>query len=278
ERIEDRFTSGSSPWIRESEYGNDCVTSNYYHTHKCISAKGDYADGAYHKYADYDVYMNNNKDENGEYIRDENGMIHVRIDGNAYFGSATSSNSTKLDMVMNHNFWSDTETFNWTYVYEIGGTFVLDGDIKVGDIRNGQNNYRDDPTMQRLGNVRVPIISVDKLHLTNRVTRIDAIILANEIDTCAYNSYADFVSGNRIKSDRSNLSADVCNNTVEFRAPVYTKKLILNRTAGSERGSSTTQRAEIFDMNMATYLWSYNQMSRYSQAVTVEQRESAPRY
>jgi hypothetical protein len=278
ERIEDRFTSGSSPWIRESEYGNDCVTSNYYHTHKCISAKGDYADGAYHKYADYDVYMNNNKDENGEYIRDENGMIHVRIDGDAYFGSATSSNSTKLDMVMNHNFWSDTETFNWTYVYEIKGTFVLDGDIKVGDIRDGGNNYRDDPTMQRLGNVRVPIISVDKLHLTNRVTRIDAIILANEIDTCAYNTFADFVSGNRIKADRSNLNADVCNHTVEFRAPVYTKKLILNRTAGSERGNSTIQRAEIFDMNMATYLWSYNQMSRYSQAVTVEQREGAPRY
>ncbi len=278
ERIEDRFTSGSSPWIRESEYGNDCVTSNYYHTHKCISAKGDYADGAYHKYADYDVYMNNNKDENGEYIRDENGMIHVRIDGDAYFGSATSSNSTKLDMVMNHNFWSDTETFNWTYVYEIKGTFVLDGDIKVGDIRDGGNNYRDDPTMQRLGNVRVPIISVDKLHLTNRVTRIDAIILANEIDTCAYNTFADFVSGNRIKADRSNLNADVCNHTVEFRAPVYTKKLILNRTAGSERGNSTIQRAEIFDMNMATYLWSYNQMSRYSQAVTVEQRELPSRY
>ncbi len=278
ERIEDRFTSGSSPWIRESEYGNDCVTSNYYHTHKCISAKGDYADGAYHKYADYDVYMNNNKDENGEYIRDENGMIHVRINGDAYFGSATSTNSTKLDMVMNHNFWSDTETFNWTYVYEIKGTFVLDGDIKVGDIRDGGNNYRDDPTMQRLGNVRVPIISVDKLHLTNRVTRIDAIILANEIDTCAYNTFADFVSGNRIKADRSNLNADVCNHTVEFRAPVYTKKLILNRTAGSERGNSTIQRAEIFDMNMATYLWSYNQMSRYSQAVTVEQRELPSRY
>lgn len=278
ERIEDRFTSGSSPWIGESEYGNDCVLSNYYHTHKCISAKGHYTDGAYHKYADYDVYMNNNKDENGEYIRDENGMIHVRINGDAYFGSATSTNSTKLDMVMNHNFWSDTETFNWTYVYEINGTFVLDGDIKVGDIRDGGNNYRDDPTMQRLGNVRVPIISVKKLHLTNRVTRIDAIILADEIDTCAYNTFADFVSGNRIKDDRSNLSADVCNNTVEFRAPVYTKKLILNRTAGSEKGNNTVQRAEIFDMNMATYLWSYNQMSRYSQAVTVEQREAAPRY
>ena len=278
ERIEDRFTSGSSPWIRESEYGNDCVTDNYYHTHKCIKAKGDHTDNAYHKYADYDVYMNNNRDAEGNYIRDENGMIHVRIDGDAYFGSATSANSTKLDMVMNHNFWSDTETFNWTYVYEIDGTFVLDGDIKVGDIRNGGNNYRDDPVMQRLGNVRVPIISVDKLHLTNRVTRIDAIILANEIDTCAYNSYADFVSGNKIKADRSNLSADVCNNTVEFRAPVYTKKLILNRTAGSESGSNTIQRAEIFDMNMATYLWSYNQMSRYSQAVTVEQKELPSRY
>jgi hypothetical protein len=36
--------------------------------------------------------------------------------------------------------------------------------------------------------------------------------------------------------------------------------------------SSTIQRAEIFDMNMATYLWSYNQMSRYSQAVTVGQK------
>jgi len=31
-------------------------------------------------------------------------------------------------------------------------------------------------------------------------------------------------------------------------------------------------------MNMATYLWSYNQMSRYSQAVTVEQKELPSRY
>ena len=222
--------------------------------------------------------MNNLEDENGNPIRDENGMIHVRINGDAYFGAAIANNNYQTDMVMNHNFWSDEHTFNWTYVYEISGTFVLDGDIKVGDIRDGGNNYKDDPILERLGNVRVPIISVNKLHLTNKVKRIDAIILANEIDTCAYNTYYDFLNGNKINVGGDNLSANVCNNTVEFRAPVYTKKLILNRTAGGDSGTNTIKRAEIFNMNMASYLWSFNQMSRYSQAVTVEQKEQAPRY
>ena len=276
QRIEERFTSGSSPWIQPSAYNTDCVTSNYYHTHKCISAKGDYP--TTRAFADYEVFMNNLKDENGDPIRDENGMIHVRIDGDAYYGAATTNTNYQTDMVMNHNFWSDESTFNWTYVYEISGTFVLDGDIKVGDIRDGGNNYKDNPILERLGNIRVPIISVDKLYLTNNVTRIDAIIFANEINTCAFDNYSDFLSGNKINVGGNILDSTKCNNTVEFRAPVYTKKLILNRTAGGESGTSTIQRAEIFNMNMATYLWSFNQMSRYSQAVTVGQKEQPPRY
>ena len=47
---------------------------------------------------------------------------------------------------------------------------------------------------------------------------------------------------------------------------------------GGGNGNTTAQRAEIFNMNMGIYFWSFNQMSRYNQAVTTYSRELPTRY
>ncbi len=76
----------------------------------------------------------------------------------------------------------------------------------------------------------------------------------------------------------SNFNANTCNEQILFRAPVITRKLTLNRTYGASYGESSVKRAEIFDLNPYTYLWSYGQMGRYSQAVTTYSREMPSRY
>lgn len=40
----------------------------------------------------------------------------------------------------------------------------------------------------------------------------------------------------------------------------------------------TIKRAEIFYLGMENYLWSFNQMTRYNQAITTYSRELPPRY
>ena len=74
------------------------------------------------------------------------------------------------------------------------------------------------------------------------------------------------------------LDSDKCNKSLVFDAPVITEKLIMNRTFGAGSQSESIQRAEIFNLNMANYLWSYSQMSRYSQAITTYSRELPSRY
>ena len=54
------------------------------------------------------------------------------------------------------------------------------------------------------------------------------------------------------------------------------KGIIYDYDSGS--GNTTAQRAEIFNMNMGIYFWSFNQMSRYNQAVTTYSRELPTRY
>ncbi len=93
------------------------------------------------------------------------------------------------------------------------------------------------------------------------------------------------------------LRSTMCSNELRFTAPVVvgnhknsdaTKaaKLILNRNygaggrgeSGADGGGDQYRRAEIFELSPATYLWSYAEMSRYSQAITTYSRELPSRY
>jgi len=143
------------------------------------------------------------------------------------------------------------------------------------------------------GDFRMPIIIANKVWFTGNPTRVDAIIIAKEeLNTCKWNSYNDFLSNvlpsfptkkNNLASNKANeMSSNICNNELRFTAPVVVKgKLILNRTygaGGANSGGDQIRRAEIFELNAATYLWSFAEMSRYSQAITTYSRELPSRY
>jgi hypothetical protein len=131
-------------------------------------------------------------------------------------------------------------------------------------------------TMNDIGDVYNIIIFADKVSVMSNVKRIDATIIANEVNTCGYN-----YDGSRMETignDVRKLDASKCNEQLVFNAPVITSKIILNRTFGAEKGDNSIKRAEIFNLNMANYLWSFNQMNRYSQAITTYTKEIPSRY
>ena len=150
----------------------------------------------------------------------------------------------------------DNPNPNRTIVYNIKGTLKITGNIN--DERNVNKSGLSDLT-------GVIIIAKD-IEIDRKVSYINATIVAkSSLNTCESFKLSD-------------LNSEVCNTTIVFDAPVFTKKLILNRTAGADAATDSIRRAEIFNLNMADYLWSYYQMTNYNQATTTFSRELPSRY
>lgn len=155
---------------------------------------------------------------------------------------------------------------NHTIVYSAPDkNIVIDGDLGY----NGGNIAGADSITQ-------VIIIAKNVYFTSAPTYINAVIIANEVNTCR------FVGANKVavggKGSAGTIDSTQCNQALRFDAPVIVKKLILNRTFGAGNGDDAIRRAEIFNFNMANYLWSFNQMTRLSQATTTYSRELPTRY
>ena len=179
-------------------------------------------------------------------------------------------------------------TANSVIVYQADTIVINSSIIANADEKKGPNDFR------------MPIIIANKVWFTGTPKRIDAIIIAKEeLNTCKWNNYNSFVNnvlpsfptgtaqhdsaGNTLYtlwSNKSNeMGSNICTNELRFTAPVIVKgKVVLNRTSGGGNGGDQYRRAEIFELNPATYLWSYYEMSRYSQATTTYSRELPSRY
>ena len=83
---------------------------------------------------------------------------------------------------------------------------------------------------------------------------------------------------NGVRTRLNSLSSQVCNNELIFEAPVITSAIKLHRTYGADEENNAIRRAEVFNFNMANYLWSYSQSAKYNQANTTNIRELPPRY
>ena len=155
---------------------------------------------------------------------------------------------------------------NRTIVYSAPDkSIVIDGDINYD---NGNKSTLDDLTQV--------IIIAKNVYFTSRPTYVNAIIIAETVNTCKYNSGSKVAIAG--KNSAATISYAMCNQALRFDSPVITKKIILNRTAGADQGDDAIRRAEIFNLNMANFLWSFNQMSRLSQATTTYSRELPTRY
>ena len=132
------------------------------------------------------------------------------------------------------------------------------------------------------------LIFAKKINITSNVTNIDAWLILdedygdNQIDTCSDNHYPNALS---------------CNETLTITGPVFARKLVLNRTAGSHTGGGragahplqtgptgtyyaegSIHPAEVFTLRADAYFWAYRQSLSGGQAYMVYSREIAPRY
>ena len=194
-------------------------------------------------------------------VIDESGAIVMRVNGNAKVSS--------LPNIPNSAFEARGITSrNRTIVYSMKGkTLTITGNL------NEQTG-----NMTSLDDVTGVVIVAGTVNIDSSVTYINATIIADEVNTCKTHNGKTVMFNGATNNNQVSLSSSICNTTLRFDGPVVTKKIILNRTAGAGKAANSIKRGEIFNLNMADYLWSFNQMSRYNQAVTTYSRELPPRY
>ena len=159
----------------------------------------------------------------------------------------------------------------------VDGTLTIDRNINIA--QETYNAVDDFPQV---------LIFAKKINITSNVTNIDAWLILdedygdNQIDTCSDNHYPNALS---------------CNETLTITGPVFARKLILNRTAGSHTGGGragthplqtgptgtyyaegSIHPAEVFTLRADAYFWAYRQSLSGGQAYMVYSREIAPRY
>lgn len=146
---------------------------------------------------------------------------------------------------------------------------------------------------------QIVIYARDGINIDPSVDQIDAwLITEGTINTCT-----DFVEGSTTvpgtaASVKDGTLANVtCNNNLTINGPVFAKKVITNRTYGTDGISngdenlamdgdtdssdydSRAAAAEIFNLSADTYLWAYAQAGRYSSSYNeAYSRELPPRY
>lgn len=167
---------------------------------------------------------------------------------------------------------------NRTIVYNVKGTLTISGST-INDERTEKKGT--------IGDLTGVIIIANKVWIDPSVTYINAAIVTRDVSGAEVNTCrtVDGTTRAKIGTNETNLgtiTSNNCNSTLMFDGPVFTRKIILNRTAGAGDGGGNGQdsikRAEIFNLNMANYLWSFNQMTHYNQATTTYSRELPTRY
>ena len=203
----------------------------------------------------YDVSGYNGSDV----IVEPSGILRFDSKNNLYIAS--------LPNVSNAQFAEKgIERPNRTIVYSAPNkNIVIDGNLNYD---SGAKGAIDDLTQV--------IIIAKNVYFTNTPTYTNAIIIAESVNTCKYATDSKVAVGG--KGGTVTIDSNICSQALRFDSPVIVKKLILNRTAGADNGENAIRRAEIFNLNMANFLWSFNQMSRLSQATTTYSRELPTRY
>ena len=169
-----------------------------------------------------------------------------------------------------------TTSTNRTIVYRVNGTLIIRGSAAINDERSERKT--------NLSDITGVIIIAKKVWIDAGVKYINAAIVTTnaddaEINTCKYDSGTTIKMGTGNGStELGTLSSAVCKDALTFDGPVFTRRIIMNRSAGADAGNGSIQRGEIFNLNMANYLWSFDQMTHYSQAVTTYSRELPTRY
>jgi hypothetical protein len=211
-----------------------------------------------------------------------NGAYYTKVKGNAATANGSQTVITGYDWWGRPRYgtyvsemWTSTdgEHSSNTYVTHVKGTLYINQNFHYGDLERHENT-----PYTSISEVPQTIFIAKDIKISSDVDHIDAWLIAqNSIDTC-------------YPSDGQPVSVNNCNSQLTVTGPVITKKLYLNRTYGGGRTSiisnsnfdawvtEDSEGAEIFKMSPFTYLWSYSQSQRYSQAITTYSKELPTRF
>ena len=137
----------------------------------------------------------------------------------------------------------------------------------------GNLTYADE-SYSTLEQVPKLIVYADNINIACDVTRVDAILIANnKIDTCPNSDGTNDEGIARINEAKNN-------NQLLVNGIIVTNTLDLNRTYGAATGTNSGIPAEIVNYDASTILWSTSQTATddYANMTAVYQREIAPRY
>ncbi len=163
------------------------------------------------------------------------------------------------------------ENDNHASVIHADGTLVIGANVIYG---TGSNCTPESYTS--LNEIPQYIFVANRIVIKQDVTHIDGWLVANEIITCDPSGEDDWAG----TVAQSEINSKNCNQQLTINGPVMAKSLKLYRTFGGgyDDSANLASPAEIFKLGPESYMWAYNQASRYSQATTTYSRELAPRY
>ena len=220
------------------------------------------------------TYVANYTDSNSKFICLPNGAKYTHATANV----AYIDNDVQYCMVKGDTYNSRTAIIQADHTLIIGTNMVY-GDIynteRAGTVA-GTGCYKQ--SYKTISEIPQMIVIADKIVIKENVTHIDSWLIANEIYTCDPRTGYNAINQNNNKLDKNMINATNCGKQLTINGPVITQKLNLFRTGGGDNWSNNGMPAEIFYLGPESYLWSYNQAQRFSQATTTYQRELAPRY
>ena len=103
---------------------------------------------------------------------------------------------------------SGDRSYNHTVVYH-ATNLVIDGDI----------NKETTKALGALSDITGVVFFAERVYLTDRVNYVNATIIADEVNTCAFQA-----ANPGVKLKLSNLSSNICNKSVIFDQPVMAKR------------------------------------------------------
>ena len=150
---------------------------------------------------------------------------------------------------------SSTLSAGKSVILKVSGTVTIAGD-----------QYYENKTYTNAVELPQLIIIANNINILDSVTNIDAWLIANNgnINTCSNFSGV--------------LTTDKCSQKLTINGPVSSKKLFLNRTAGSDTGVNSGDPAEVFNLRADVYLWAAAYAKLNNKIQSVYTTELPPRF
>lgn len=199
--------------------------------------------------------------------------------------SVYANQMTEIANNIKSTFFTDPMPVGGPFLVEYPGTHTwvnlnYKDDVWIGDAEAVAINYH------RLAGDQVIIYSDKNIMIENKVTNLDAMLVANgKVDTC----YRVDESGNKIDVDQGGDNSQLlshCHDNLTVNGAVYSKEAIeLDRTygGGSEtdlnlREDTLVKRAEIFNFDPRTVKWGYDYDNGNQPLITTYIEELSTRY